>query len=99
MESEIQEKREVGVVPIDDASTAASQWQWGQTPHYNQGKIEVIDFIEDQDLPFHLGNALKYICRCRHKGEEILDVQKAIFYLERYVIWRQDQEREKTKQQ
>lgn len=26
--------------------------------HYNKGKIEVIDFIEDQQLPFHLGNVV-----------------------------------------
>lgn len=31
--------------------------------HYNKGKIEVIDFIEDQQLPFHLGNVVKYIAR------------------------------------
>ena len=29
--------------------------------HYTTGSIEVIDFIEDQRLPYHLGNALKYI--------------------------------------
>ena len=31
--------------------------------HYTSGKIEVIDFIEDQHLGFHLGNAVKYISR------------------------------------
>ena len=25
--------------------------------HYTSGKIEVIDFIEDQKFPYHLGNA------------------------------------------
>ena len=53
--------------------------------HYTQGKIEVIDFIEDQDLPFHLGNALKYICRCRFKGDVVTDLKKAIFYIQRYI--------------
>ena len=28
-----------------------------------QEKIEVIDFIEDQNLNFHRGNAVKYIAR------------------------------------
>lgn len=35
--------------------------------HYNTGSIEVIDFIEDQRLGFHLGNVVKYICRAPHK--------------------------------
>ncbi|MDY2737114.1 DUF3310 domain-containing protein, partial [Intestinibacter sp.] len=35
--------------------------------HYNTGKIEVIDYIEDQDLNFHLGNVVKYISRAGKK--------------------------------
>ncbi len=31
--------------------------------HYNQGKIEVIEAIEDWKIGFHLGNAIKYIAR------------------------------------
>ena len=30
-------------------------------PHYNQGKIEVIDAIEDWGLDFNAGNVVKYI--------------------------------------
>lgn len=54
-------------------------------PHYNQGKIEVIDFIEDQRMGFHLGNAVKYICRSPHKGKAVEDIRKAIWYLERHL--------------
>lgn len=53
--------------------------------HYNQGKIEVIDFIEDQNLGFHDGSAVKYICRHQHKGKPIEDLEKAIWYLQRLV--------------
>lgn len=35
--------------------------------HYTGGRIEVIDFIEDQHLGFHLGNAVKYISRAGRK--------------------------------
>ena len=35
--------------------------------HYTDGKIEVIDYIEDKGLDFHLGNAVKYISRAGHK--------------------------------
>ena len=51
--------------------------------HYNQGKYEVIDVIEDWDLCFCLGNAIKYIARCNHKGNKKQDLEKAIFYLKR----------------
>ena len=52
--------------------------------HYNQGKFEVIDVIEDWKLGFHLGNAIKYIARANHKGKTKEDIDKAIWYLERY---------------
>ena len=50
--------------------------------HYTQGKIEVWDFIRDQGLNYHLGNAIKYICRADYKGSRTQDLQKAIHYLE-----------------
>ena len=55
--------------------------------HYTDGKIEVIDFIEDKKLGFHLGNAVKYICRAGKKDPEktIEDLQKAEWYLHRYI--------------
>lgn len=53
--------------------------------HYNRGKIEVIDFIEDQQLPFHLGNVVKYIARAGYKGDKLEDLKKARWYLDRYI--------------
>ncbi|HEC72043.1 MAG: DUF3310 domain-containing protein [Candidatus Thorarchaeota archaeon] len=53
--------------------------------HYNQGKIEVIDFIEDQNLGFHEGSAVKYICRHLFKGKPVEDLEKAIWYLQRLI--------------
>lgn len=51
--------------------------------HYTDGKIEVIDFIEDKKLNFHRGNAIKYISRAGKKDpqKEIEDLEKAIWYL------------------
>jgi hypothetical protein len=54
-------------------------------PHYNAGKIEVIDAIEDWELGFHLGNAVKYIARAKHKGTELQDLRKAAWYLNRFI--------------
>ena len=51
--------------------------------HYNKGKIEVIDFIEDQELNFCLGNVVKYVCRLGLKDEDQQELQKALWYLMR----------------
>ena len=53
--------------------------------HYNAGRIEVIDFIEDQNLNFNLGNAVKYISRAGKKDPKKFreDLEKAIWYLNR----------------
>ena len=55
--------------------------------YYTDGKIEVIDFIEDKKLGFHLGNTVKYICRAGKKDPEktIEDLQKAEWYLRREI--------------
>ena len=61
--------------------------------HYTDTKIEVIDYIEDKNLGFCLGNAIKYISRAGRKqsaalGEKekaIQDLQKAIWYIERRI--------------
>lgn len=45
--------------------------------HYTRGNIEVIDFIEDQQLPYHLGNVIKYIARAGHKGDKLEDLKKS----------------------
>lgn len=53
--------------------------------HYTRGKIEVIDFIEDQQLPYHPGNVIKYIARAGYKGDKLEDLKKARWYLDRYI--------------
>lgn len=49
--------------------------------HYTTGKIECIDYIIDKKLGYCLGNAVKYITRCEHKGKKIEDLEKAIWYI------------------
>ena len=49
--------------------------------YYTRGSIEVWDFIRDQELNYHLGNAVKYICRAGHKDSKVEDLKKAIHYL------------------
>ena len=53
--------------------------------HYTKGKIEVFDFIVDQDLPWEAGNIIKYLCRYRYKGTPLKDLKKAQWYVNRLV--------------
>ena len=55
--------------------------------YYTDGKIEVIDYIEDKKLGFHLGNAVKYISRAGKKdpNKYIEDLRKAIWYINREI--------------
>ena len=53
--------------------------------HYNRGKIEVIEVMEDWDLGVHLTEVLKYIARAEHKGNLVQDLKKARWYLNRRI--------------
>jgi hypothetical protein len=57
-------------------------------PHYNVGKFEVIDVIDDWSLSFNLGNVVKYVARAQHKGNELEDLEKAAWYLAREIARR-----------
>ena len=59
--------------------------------YYRLGSIQVWDFIRDKELNFHLGNAIKYICRADHKYDDIEDLSKAIHYLQNEVEFRTSQ--------
>ncbi|HEX4888568.1 MAG TPA: DUF3310 domain-containing protein [Luteibaculaceae bacterium] len=52
--------------------------------HYQNGKIQPIDFIADQGLDFLEGNVVKYICRYKQK-DGIKDLLKAKDYLQRII--------------
>ena len=56
--------------------------------YYRRGSIPVWSFIRDQELNFHLGNAIKYICRADHKYDDIEDLSKAIHYLSNEIEFR-----------
>ena len=60
--------------------------------HYTLGGIETWDFIEAKKLNYNLGNVVKYVTRCDHKGDPIEDLQKARQYLDREIQRRQNDE-------
>lgn len=53
--------------------------------HYTDGKIEVIDYIEDKKFNYHLGNAIKYISRAGKKDDYVQDLNKAAWYINREI--------------
>lgn len=81
-------ERNIKIVEFDDIDDFKSNTDQVNYPsHYTDGNIEVIDFIEDKKLGFHLGNAVKYIVRAGKKDSSKTkdDIKKAIWYLERYL--------------
>lgn len=58
--------------------------------HYRFGSIEAIDYIkstlgDNGCYDFCMGNAIKYISRAKHKGKQVEDLKKAIWYID-YAI-------------
>lgn len=56
--------------------------------HYcSESGLEVIDVIEafDLDHNFNLANVIKYVLRSEKKGSKIIDLQKAIYYINREI--------------
>lgn len=73
-------EKEVAGVPVSTKNNPVSH-----PSHYTDGRIEVIDFIQDKKLDFCRGNVVKYICRAGKKGgkdKEIEDLKKARQYCE-----------------
>lgn len=55
-------------------------------PHYNKAGIEVIDVIETYwPTNYHMGNVIKYALRAPYKQDELTDLRKAQWYLDRYI--------------
>jgi hypothetical protein len=55
--------------------------------HYQRGRIQVWDFIVDQQLDFLAGNVIKYVCRAGHKNHEseLDDWLKVKAYVDRKI--------------
>lgn len=76
-----QKREEVTVTPIVDPRPDMVN----HPPHYTTGNIEVIDFIDDKQLGFYEGQVIKYVSRAKHKGNELQDLKKAQWYLNRLI--------------
>ena len=52
--------------------------------HYNQG-IETIEYIESWSMNFNTGNVIKYVTRAGYKNNQLEDMKKAMWYLQREI--------------
>jgi hypothetical protein len=64
-------------VTIDDPVNHPSHYTW------HPSGVEVIQITEHMN--FCLGNAIKYILRSDHKKDQIQDLEKAVWYINREI--------------
>ena len=74
----------------EDPNDGLSVWPDEEVDHppYYGGKdnlYEAINVIEAWKLNFHCGNVVKYIARHKEKNNAKQDIEKAIWYLQRYL--------------
>lgn len=55
--------------------------------YYKAGEMDVIAFCQYHDIPFDLGNVIKYVTRAgkKYPEKELEDLMKAHEYLERRI--------------
>lgn len=71
-------------------------------PKHYGGKdnpYEAIKVIEAWNVNFNIGNVLKYISRCGKKDNEIQELEKALWYLNREIENRKKIEEEENEVQ
>lgn len=58
-------------------------------PHYKVGGIETMDVIDSWGFGFIecLANTIRYVARADHKGDKLLDLRKAEWYLNHAIEW------------
>lgn len=78
---------EIDLAPVEAIIASESIEDPINPSWYKDGKVEVIEFIEDKDLGYCLGNAVKYIARAGKKDptKEVEDLEKAKWYVERRI--------------
>lgn len=84
---------DVAINDSNNNNNQASDDPVNHPSYYADGNIEVIDYIEDKNLGYHLGTAIKYISRAGKKHEqgmtdkekEIQDLRKAVWFINRRI--------------
>ena len=73
-------------------SSASAPDLVNKPPHYTDGGVDTLTFIEAKDLNYRLGNVVKYVSRCGKKlnSDPLQDLMKARFYLQREIDVRRE---------
>lgn len=56
-----------------------------EKPNYYTDGIECLEYIQSHNLGFIEGNVIKYVTRAKLKNNEIEDLKKARYYLDRLI--------------
>jgi hypothetical protein len=59
----------------------AQDLQAEMVAHYRKHRLQPDDVITEYRLGWRLGNAIKYLLRCEHKGNKRADLIKAVWYI------------------
>lgn len=86
MGSKVKSKMTSSASFAENVQNEQEAWSVNKPAHYTMGKIECIDVIEDQQMTFNIASCLQYLWRYRYKKNEILDLKKAKWYLEREIM-------------
>lgn len=76
---------------IESTSTECPNSRQSSPDHYSRLSPQPIEVIEAWGLDFEMGSALKYIARAGHKEDELRDLRKAIWFLNRKLEVREAQ--------
>lgn len=89
-------QREVTFTIDDDKSKKNKKEAVNHPKHYGgkDNPYEAIKVIEAWNLGFCLGNTIKYISRCGKKDDEIQELEKALWYLQREIDTRKANDKE-----
>lgn len=86
MSEEMQRRMDAFASKLGVTAELAGAEAVNHPPHYGgDTTYEAIKVIEAWQLGFHDGNAVKYICRAAHKGNQKQDLEKARWYLDRLI--------------
>jgi hypothetical protein len=75
----------MGTVTMSDDCGMTAHDPVNSPSHYRVGGIDCLDFIEAKQLGYREGNVVKYVVRAKYKGNELEDLRKARFYLDRII--------------
>ena len=88
-----------GIFTIDDDKPKEVKKEAVNHPSHYGGKdnpYEAIKVIEAWNLGFCLGNTIKYLSRCGKKDNEIQELEKALWYLQREIQKRKQDGKENS---